>query len=94
MANSEFEWDNRKAAANFAKHGVSFDKAREVFNDPFAVDRLDDRADYGEQRFVIIGMVDGRLLFVSYTMRGDNIRIISARGAEPREQRQYHEDQK
>jgi len=70
MANSEFEWDNRKAAANFAKHGVSFDKAREVFNDPFAVDRLDDRADYGEQRFVIIGMVDGRLLFVSYTMRG------------------------
>jgi uncharacterized DUF497 family protein len=94
MANSEFEWDNRKAAANFAKHGVSFDKAREVFDDPFAVDRLDDRADYGEQRFVIIGMVDGRLLFVSYTMRGDNIRIISARGAEPREQRQYHEDQK
>jgi len=53
MANSEFEWDNRKAAANFAKHGVSFDKAREVFNDPFAVDRLDDRADYSEQRFVI-----------------------------------------
>jgi len=94
MVNHGFEWDNKKAAANLAKHGVSFDKAREVFKDPFAVERLDDRADYGEQRLIIIGMVDGRLLFVTYTMRGGNIRIISAPGAEPCEQRQYHEDQK
>jgi uncharacterized DUF497 family protein len=94
MNDDECEWDDGKAAANFIKHGVSFDAARKVFNDPFAIDRLDDREDYDESRFVAIGMVDGRLLFVAYTMRGDTIRIISARGAEPREQRQYYEDQK
>jgi uncharacterized DUF497 family protein len=47
---------------------------------------------YGEDRFVILGMVDGRLLFVAYTIRNDTIRIISARGAEPHEKRKYHED--
>jgi uncharacterized protein len=71
-----------------------FDAAREVFNDAFAIDRLDDRDAFGEPRFVTIGMVDGRLLLVAYTMRGDTIRIISVRGAEPREQRQYYEDQR
>jgi uncharacterized DUF497 family protein len=45
-----------------------------------------------EDRHVIIGMVNNRLLFVSYTMRVETIRIISARGAEPHERRQYHED--
>jgi uncharacterized DUF497 family protein len=63
-----------------------------VFKDPLAIESLDDREDYGEDRFVIIGMVDGRLLFVAYTLRGETIRIISARGAEPHEQRQYHEE--
>ena len=92
MSGSEFEWDSRKAAENDARHGVSFEAARDVFRDPFAVERLDDREDYGEVRYVIIGMVDGRVLFVVYTMRRDAIRIISARGAEPHEQRQYHED--
>jgi len=92
MASGGFEWDDRKAAANYAKHGVSFDAARDVFKDPFAIERLDDRADYGEERYAIIGMVDERLLFVVYTMRGEVIRIISARGAEPIEQREYHED--
>jgi uncharacterized DUF497 family protein len=87
-----FEWDNRKAAENYAKHGVNFALAREVFRDPFAVEFLDDRADYGEERFNILGMVDNRLLFVTYTMRDDRIRIISARGAEPHERRTYHED--
>jgi uncharacterized DUF497 family protein len=87
-----FEWDNRKAAENYAKHGVSFALAREVFRDPFAVEFLDDRADYGEERFNILGMVDNRLLFVTYTMRNDRIRIISARGAEPHERRTYHEE--
>jgi uncharacterized DUF497 family protein len=92
MDDDLFEWDDRKAAENSAKHGVSFEAARDVFNDVFAVDRPDDRARYGEERFTIIGMVDGRLLLVAYTMRGDTIRIISARGAEPREQRQYYQD--
>jgi uncharacterized protein len=52
---------------------------------------LDDRQDYGEDRYAIIGMVEDRLLFVAYTMRDDAIRIISARAAEPFERRDYHE---
>src|SRR3984893_13573224 len=91
MAGNDFGWDLRKATANFAKHGVSFEAAREVFNDPFAIDRLDDQTEYDEQRFITIGMVEGRLLFVAYTMRGDTIRIISARGPDQREQQAYHE---
>ena len=62
-----------------------------VFKGLFAIELLDDREDYGEDRYVIIGMVSNRLLFVAYTMRGEAIRIISARGAEPHERRQYHE---
>ncbi|MFZ5693634.1 MAG: BrnT family toxin [Pseudomonadota bacterium] len=52
---------------------------------------FDDRDAKGELRFSAIGMVDGRVLFVSYTIRGAVIRIISARGAEPHEKRKYHE---
>ena len=92
MQDDKFEWDNRKAAANARKHAVTFEMARNVFNDPFAIDELDERADYGEARFITTGMVEGHLLFVSYTMRGERIRIISARGAEPHEQRRYHEE--
>jgi uncharacterized protein len=90
MNNDAFEWDEAKAAKNYAKHGVTFEAARDVFKDPFAIEQIDDRKDYGEERFIIIGMVSGRLLTVVYTMRGESIRIISARGAEPYEQRQYH----
>ena len=87
-----FEWDEIKAAKNYAMHGVSFEAAREVFKDPFALEWLDKREAYGEDRFVIIGMAEGRLLYIAYTMRGDVIRIISARGAEPYERRRYHEE--
>jgi hypothetical protein len=88
----DFEWDEAKAAANLAKHGVSFEQARGVFGDPFAIDFADDRHHYGEERVVILGMVDNRLLVVVHTMRGDVVRIISAREAEPHERRQYHEE--
>jgi uncharacterized DUF497 family protein len=91
MDADDFQWDDRKAAENYAKHGVSFEMARDVFKDAFALDSLDERENYGEERYAVIGMVEGRLLFVAYTMRGDVIRIISARGAEPYERRQYHE---
>jgi uncharacterized DUF497 family protein len=91
MNDGAFQWDDRKAADNYAKHGVRFEAARDIFKDPFALEWVDDREDYGEERFAIIGMADNRLLFVAYAMRGDSIRIISARGAEPYEQRQYHE---
>jgi uncharacterized DUF497 family protein len=86
-----FEWDDEKALANFAKHGVSFQAARDVFRDPFAIDLADDRFDYREARHIVIGMAQGRLLFVAYTMRQDKTRLISARAAEPQERRWYHE---
>ena len=71
-------------------HGVSFDLAKTVFNDPFAIERLDDREDYGEERFVLIGMAEGHvLLYVAYTEREERIRIISARGATQHEQDDY-----
>ena len=92
MVDDEFEWDDAKAASNYVDHGVAFDMARAVFQDPFAIDWLDGRKAYGEVRYSTIGMADGRLLYVAYTMRGERIRIISARGAEPHERRQYHED--
>jgi uncharacterized DUF497 family protein len=92
MHNDAFEWDEIKAAKNYAAHGVRFKAARGVFKDPFAIEWLDDQEPYGEDRFVIVGMVEGRLLYVAYTMRGEVIRIISARGAEPYERRRYHEE--
>jgi uncharacterized DUF497 family protein len=92
MPGLRFEWDAAKAERNASDHGVTFDNATLVFDDAFALEWLDDREDYGEDRFVIIGMVDGRLLYVAYTMRADVYRIISARGAEPNERRQYHEE--
>jgi len=88
----KFQWDDHKAASNIVDHGVTFDAARDVFKDPFALDWLDESEDYGEDRYVIIGMAEGRLLYVAYTLRGTAIRIISARLAEPRDRRRYHEE--
>jgi uncharacterized protein len=92
MRDDDFEWDEVKAAANLVTHGVSFEVGRLAFTDVFAVTREDLRQDYGEDRYTLLGMVDNRLLHVSYTMRGERIRIISARLAEPREKRRYHEE--
>jgi uncharacterized protein len=86
-----FEWSRSKAKSNYAKHGVSFVFAKQVFTDPFAVEFLDDREDYGEERFVIIGMAAGELLYVAYTERKDAIRLISARRATQYEQEIYIE---
>jgi len=91
MRDDDFEWDDRKAAANLARHGVSFDEARLAFSDPFAAGREDRREDFGEHRHILLGMADGRLLHVAYALRGERVRIISARLAETRERRRYHE---
>ncbi len=80
MNGLRFEWDLAKAARNERDHAVSFETAIDVFKDPFALEWLDDRENYGEDRFVIIGMVDDRLLYVAYTLRNDVIRLISAPG--------------
>jgi uncharacterized DUF497 family protein len=87
-----FEWDDAKAARNWRDQGVSFEMARDVFKDIFAVEWTDDSRDGEESRFAAPGMVENRLLFVAYTMRGDAIRVISARKAEPSERRKYHDE--
>jgi uncharacterized protein len=85
-----FEWDAVKAETNLQAHGVSFESSTEVFKDLFSIELLDDRGNYGEERFVIIGMIEGRvLLFVAFTEREERIRIISARRATQREQDEY-----
>ena len=91
MIDDEFEWDDEKAASNLGKHGVDFEDARSVFRDPFAVELLDDREDYGEERLILIGMSSTNILVVVYTVRLERNRIISARKAEPNERVFYHE---
>jgi uncharacterized protein len=92
MQDGAFEWNDDKAAQNLRDHGVTFEMARDAFGDAFAVEWVDVRQDAREERFCMLGMVENRLLFVSYTLRGDGIRIISARKAEPHERRRYHEE--
>jgi uncharacterized protein len=87
-----FEWNKSKAKGNFDKHGVSFEVARKVFKDPFAVEFPDDREDYDEERLVIIGMVDRQVPFVAYVERKGVVRIISARRATKYEQEIYLEE--
>ena len=89
MRDDEFEWDDQKDISNFAKHGVSFGRARLAFADVFGVGEYDDSEDYGEDRFTFKGMVEGVLLFVVYVERGEQIRIISARQATKHEQDDY-----
>lgn len=84
-----FEWDPIKAAKNLEKHGVGFERAAGVFLDETRVDYEDDRWDYGEERRVVIRMIQGRLHTVVYVMRGHSCRIISARIANARERYTY-----
>jgi uncharacterized protein len=90
----EFEWDCAKAQSNLAKHGVSFEAARLVFDDVFALEHFDHAGDPPEPRYIIKGMANGVILTVVYTERGDRVRIISARKATRNEQREYHRSQR
>lgn len=85
----EYEWDEEKYAANQLKHGISFQATSRVFADPFVLQYEDDFR--GEDRWNALGYVDGRLLHVTYTLRGTVTRIISARGAYRNERKDYHE---
>jgi len=89
---TRFEWDRNKAKTNVQKHGVTFEEATTVFYDDHA--RIDDDPDHsiGEHRELISGLsIEGRLLLVSFTERGDSIRIIHARQAARKERRRYEE---
>ena len=85
----QFEWDDSKSNACFATRGFDFAYAARVFLDPGRLVEIDDRLDYGEPRFRIFGLIDGRLFVVAYTIRAEVIRLISARKANRREIRHY-----
>ncbi len=88
----QFEWDPVKAASNAKKHKVSFEVAKTVFYDDFAIQFFDDDHSADEHRFLLLGMSsDARLLLVCHCERGDGnvIRIISARKATGREAQYY-----
>jgi uncharacterized DUF497 family protein len=88
----DFEWDDTKAESNERKHGVTFIGAMTIFGDPLSVTGYDPRHADDEDRFLTMGTsVDGRLLVVSHTDRGDTVRIISARVATRRERKDYED---
>jgi hypothetical protein len=86
-----FEWDSRKASTNIRKHGVSFDEASTVFDDPLAAIFDDETHSTAEARELIIGhSLTGRLLLVSFAERpGEMLRLISARVATRKEREDY-----
>jgi uncharacterized DUF497 family protein len=86
----QFEWDPDKAEANRRKHGVTFDEAATVFDDPNAQPEYDERHSADEDRWLVIGLSSGlRLLTVAYTKRNETIRLISAHRATKAETRRY-----
>ena len=96
MRGDIFVWNENKNQFNIRKHGVSFQEAREVFNDENAIYDVDIEHSYDEERFMIIGMSESiKLLFVCYCERGEDgelIRIISARKADKSETDLYWEE--
>ncbi len=89
----QFEWNTEKAEANLKKHGVSFDEAETVFDDPLFVIFADPDHSFEENRFIIMGESNqNRLLVVSYTEHPPATRLISAREATRPERKKYEED--
>lgn len=87
-----FEWDPRKAARNLRDHRVSFAEAATVFADFLSATVDDPDHSEKEERFLIFGRSNqGRLLVVTFTERGEHIRLISARELTPKERKQYEE---
>ena len=86
----EFEWDETKRLANLRKHGIDFIDIPVVFEGDI-VTVEDDRFNYGEQRFVTFGLLQGRTVAIVHTEREESTRIISARKATKYEQQTYFE---
>ena len=89
-----FEWDEDKSVSNYDKHGVTFQEAREIFNDPLHISYLDHRFSYFEERWISLGATDDQKILVVanlfFTDDGEEIiRIISARKANPKERSFY-----
>ena len=85
----EFEWDEAKSGACFEHRGFDFAHALAAFLDPQRIIAQDRRRDYGEDRYRLLGSIDGRVYVVVYTMRNSAIRIISARKASRKEVAEY-----
>ena len=86
----EFEWDEDKRQRGIAKHQVDLLYAAGVFEGPTAI-APDDRGEYGEDRFIAIGLVRGEVFVVVFTQRGDKVRLISARKGGRRDRLKYQE---
>ncbi len=88
----QFEWDTKKAATNLKKHGISFEEAKSVFYDEFAVQFYDNEHSDDEDRFLMLGLsCESKILLVCHCERdtGETIRIISARKATKNERKLY-----
>ena len=92
MEDGDFVWDMTKPFETGTTTASAFEMARDAFKDPFTIEWIDRAQDPDEERYSMIAIVESRLLFVAYTLREEQIRIISARGAEPYERRKYHEE--
>lgn len=86
----EFEWDDDKRTSNIKKHLVDFVYVAAKFKGAL-VEAIDDRENYGEERIIALGQIDGNVYRVIYTLRGSRIRIISAMEANKYEKRDYYE---
>ena len=87
----QYEWDEKKRAANLARHNVDFSMATD-FEWDAALETVDNRYNYGEERWVTLGYIGKRLHVLVYTLRAETIRIISLRRANKRE-KEYYEKQ-
>jgi uncharacterized DUF497 family protein len=85
----DFEWDERKSDACMKERGFDFAAILPAFADPTRHIELDDRYEYGEERFRLFGQVERRLFVIVFALRGRTIRIISARKANRREQKSH-----
>lgn len=83
-----FQWDAKKSASNEAKHGISFLQAVQIFRGPI-LKTSDTRRDYGEIRFIALGVFDSEVLRVVFTERDGDIRLISAWKAGKDDRRKY-----
>jgi hypothetical protein len=88
---THFERDSAKEASNLRDHRITFPYATRVFLDPFRQLQLDSREEYGEERWIVLAQVDEWILVVVHTLRGSNIRLISARKANRNETEVYWE---
>ena len=88
IAPKNFEWDEKKRFSNIKKHGIDFKDAIDVFYN-LVQRRIDDRVDYGEERYIALGQMKELINAHVFTKRNDNIRIISVRKANKKEREQY-----